>query len=1528
MGFYGNLSAISKSAFYFDKIYANRKEMDDNCESDGVYIGRYVLVDYDKDSQYSENNNIRPGYAISLNGTIEFHTGPSITSPRFIYDETQNGDDYISKDGIIKVMGFRTASIGVFSETTGYTTEDQNLMRSETADVVDNDDYIVFTHPELWQCIGGTDPVTITIESEDEEEENISYQIRYANFQLLANSTDSDTEEAEEENKYIANYNTDKHEYGNFGRGWDSTVWQKTYHDGQSKYIMVAELNSVVPAFDIAPEAPTETPVAPYYGPESANLYYKVHTQPSWGFRIKNKYALNSLDSNIYPSDVSGDFVIGSFQDESGNWKKKYSVTTEYKDGNDNVINIATQNRENLIQKNKYIDDVRNHTPLAIYFNKNGFDKYKGSNAIDDVVSNHPRAQIKTITDENGNLKDSIIIRPSGTSETYYYGQFQEDNNKYVKGRYPDTYELSMMLPSIGQTISDIWDLAYGESRFKNEMDRYLLHPITFEPANDEENIKLRNTDIYWNSNKGLRLVDTNNEYHEDHINNIAGTINTAHDLIGMIVQTDNVSLNDVASWDPTKIYYLNNKFYIKDIGYEMVEANTVTPRFVQLQNLINLNSGEYYREDWQQFPDLDEYGENKGKKYINYIKINNTNDYIPDAIYTRIDTTTQESLNENTWESSKYYYQPTETNDYKCEEAAEPLNRQYYEITPVKMQQEIYTPNRYFIAKINRTVVNGEEVTYIEQSKRSEQATIAAAVEDIGASMEAENFVFYKNADISTTATDTRIEYVWTEIPNSYNTKQIFEIPPESNYVWNNIELNIYKSEDHTTSNKIDTIDKFNVILDSNGKLVSYFAIQYATPGANKDPKTKAYDLPYYTAWEAYKQNIDIDKNKPIVNISVQGTVIQNDLQVVLPGDVLTLNKITDFKTGKFYYYDENNKTYIMETADGLTGISGYLRNTLDNGYTQYYTLDVEPAPSFYGLVRGLYRNINNNWIRETSIKLSPKDIQKDDLYTLTLNPEDMNKKYIAYEPNKFYTFDGNNYILATDTTMLSNTTYYRKDEVRVIQDPSGLYRVGSVWDTTIGSPPAGVTVGYITNKYVATELDELFKENGSILGLLKDFHKKVRSNDMITSDLTTVQGVLNEVNDALKKANALGRNFKKISIVDGGSFEATGIADTLTFDTDQYLDLSADVNNRKIIIEHKELFPGWDRPVGEALNSIIEVPYIAVDDAGHVTTAKVRNYPANYYSQSQIIPASGGDPRNTLISLHSGNILKLREGDKINLEAADKDNNDHYTSIKINHAVEESSFGNENSDQTELILGDKQILVNKYGHIKLGDSLSLDSLTDESFPINTTQSLHRAFNAINNQFNEINDRWFAQFKGGREVTLTEALGNNPTFRDENAEIFPLFLLTGADVDYNQSFYYGPGSNDGSDKFEFIDSGNSIKIKDGGIYKIHGSVVIRCQEDSFAKAWIVKNYGMDNAATILGAIEWLGDNGENDLTWTDIILPFGEKNIVLDENNTLTLIVGVSKPFSVTGESNTVYESAALDNPLSYLLIEKIGQI
>ena len=49
MSFYGDMTNTSRTHFQFDRIYANRAEMEQYKENDGIYAGRFVLIEYDNE---------------------------------------------------------------------------------------------------------------------------------------------------------------------------------------------------------------------------------------------------------------------------------------------------------------------------------------------------------------------------------------------------------------------------------------------------------------------------------------------------------------------------------------------------------------------------------------------------------------------------------------------------------------------------------------------------------------------------------------------------------------------------------------------------------------------------------------------------------------------------------------------------------------------------------------------------------------------------------------------------------------------------------------------------------------------------------------------------------------------------------------------------------------------------------------------------------------------------------------------------------------------------------------------------------------------------------------------------------------------------------------------------------------------------------------------------------------------------------------------------------------------------------------
>lgn len=226
MGFYGNITNTSNTTFQFDRIYPNRMAMNANANNDGIFIGRYVLVEYDQDAAYP-----------------------------IIYTD---GDKFYSSPNKEKTTQIK------FETSDGFFTEEIGQVQDQDIETDNNGNLIKVNSIKFYQCIGGDSD-------------------GYAIFELFTSVNSN--------NKYIQNFAIDEKEFGNSTfKGYDSTVWTKVTEtsNGQliTKYVNIADLNSVVPTFDIAADAPTMTPITPHFDADSTNVYYKLHMQSPYGFRV------------------------------------------------------------------------------------------------------------------------------------------------------------------------------------------------------------------------------------------------------------------------------------------------------------------------------------------------------------------------------------------------------------------------------------------------------------------------------------------------------------------------------------------------------------------------------------------------------------------------------------------------------------------------------------------------------------------------------------------------------------------------------------------------------------------------------------------------------------------------------------------------------------------------------------------------------------------------------------------------------------------------------------------------------------------------------------------------------------------------------------------------------------------------------------------------------------------------------------------------------------------------------------------
>lgn len=664
MGFYGNITNTTRTQFSFDATYPSRYEMDTQVANDGVYVGRYVLVEYDKDIKGSlsgipqvykiTTDGLNKDFALSISADFivnekvdgeENEVNPTII--RCITDEDRKNiadgklkytDNLIEKGTVLRVPGkLNDDGTPIYNlvANSGTHTDPSNPENSLS------DEYWVAT---------GNEQFVITMMTEDEQGRPVKQYTTFtgALWESLGNSS---------QDSFTLNFTRDK-QYYKTSRGYDSTVWQKVLDKGYEKYVMVAELNTIVPTFDITADAPTIVPLRPHFDVDSTNVYYKLHWQPTWGLRIRS----SEPDTQVPQYDTEGKPIAATIlssnsrveypSDENTHWTR-----TEFdKITNSKKVLYAKYNETGGID---WVEKAPEEDPpvlnAAIYYNRDGFDPDVVSKSWDRKYLHQlglPGRRDPAVdpdvspSEDKGFVAEGITIAPTGLSGNTYA------NHNGVATPEVDTQELSIMLPSIGDAISDVWDLVYGGRKTNEAIQK----------------TQKRNPDVEWydaravQDRTGLRLVKDGftykmksgetqgcprNYYNTANVNTIAGCINSVHDLMGMIIQpynTFDAMKENITNNDDDTIYFdvSNDKYYRRDMKY------TYTPLAASAYTYerIDLSEGEFK-------PDL--YYVKNGSKYdVASGKYNKDLEY-----YVRKLTASEgyEQVKVQPFDGSKYYY-------------------------------------------------------------------------------------------------------------------------------------------------------------------------------------------------------------------------------------------------------------------------------------------------------------------------------------------------------------------------------------------------------------------------------------------------------------------------------------------------------------------------------------------------------------------------------------------------------------------------------------------------------------------------------------------------------------------------------------------------------------------------------------------------------------------------------------------------------------------------------------------------------
>lgn len=569
MGFYGNITNATKTTLTFDKTFPNRKAMDDGLLQEGgddIFIGRYVLVDYSMGS-------------IGGNYTRVYQHGNYFYFSATIFGESDNSMVLQSEKpyywtnpetGITEINPERKAQIYYVYDNKNnklYETEDEDaanayLESNEEAtriEIVNKYAGYIFMWEPVYTLNQKTGEISWWVCDGFQLYEDKAGTRRAASFTAM-------TEAPNDTDSYYTNFAIDRAAYqtnnNGIGRGYDSTVWQKVYTSDGEKYVMIAELNSVVPSFGITADPPSLEPLAPHFDADSTNVFYRLHVQPSWGFRVGKTEDLEAQPSDTHVNEVGARWDSNL---KTIDWQYNYDY-----DG-------------------------------AIYYNKDGFDSaYR-------------------IEKEN-NIPDEIKVTPTGSSG-YLYTDYHRGNTLGEPTAKKDIQELTINLPSLGNTMSQVWDMIYG----------------TGELVAGSANKYKRNQNISWDNLSGLRMIrekdGTGFEYDPEQTETLAGAINSVHDLMGMIIIDEDPDIEDALI---NKIYYTDptnsNKkgFYYKNLTYQYDKNQTPGKQIVSLKDF---SLQDYYYKVGKNYC-LEKNGYIRGNKYYTFLDGNIVEQPLTDITY------------------------------------------------------------------------------------------------------------------------------------------------------------------------------------------------------------------------------------------------------------------------------------------------------------------------------------------------------------------------------------------------------------------------------------------------------------------------------------------------------------------------------------------------------------------------------------------------------------------------------------------------------------------------------------------------------------------------------------------------------------------------------------------------------------------------------------------------------------------------------------------------------------------------------
>lgn len=954
---------------------------------------------------------------------------------------------------------------------------------------------------------------------------------------------------------YLMNFAIDMANY-NSSRGYDSTVWQKVFSNGHEKYVMVAELNSVVPVFDIGVDAPTLSPITPHFDDDSTNVYYKLHWQPQWGFRVKaadwslkgptinlegeahgagevylrrqpeqNETFMHVSDTKFYPSD------------ESVVWAtKNYNAATRKFDST--VYNPDTSQWEPI----DAVEEMPT-VPAAIYYNKEGFDSRTISYSKDFITYGNRRFS-KDIADTGWENVDEISITPTGQSGKTY----DPHDGSVDSAACEDTQEFSIMLPSLGDTVAKVWDMVYG-GRDTNQK--------IYETNS-------RNHDISWEDaratldRRGLRLVHENGEpnaYSTAEVDTLAGCINSAHDILGMIISSNSRARleADIKSLSDDRIYFdtTRNKYYRRHLtySYSPINAND-TSHYAFVETAVNeddFNPELYYVKSGNTFS-----------------KLSSSATYSASTTYYTKSADTYTKMTFDEFKPSDYYFlEYTGIPEFDANPSANMTMMNYCIEDAYQPAHEYYTVNSKGFEYVDLSDTYSAGIYYYREGNNYMLEFSETPRKGI------QYYSINPNKLIKVLDNPLAGSYKGVYVPGYY-----FVMTGENAFTLDNRDTYTSGETYYRPKENITGEDEEGNVETEYVKIIEYVvnvpilqeeydANQQLAAGLGKEAfyYTKEGNdyIPYKKAWADYK-------TAPIPTLYV----ISERYQEVVREKVYTLDEVDPVKVVPYTI-----ETFFVEVLGSDKKLRGYRPATRSDviptknageatlyafGYgvtfngTTYVTKDwCASLDEPFTMKSGVHINdveewavkaLNDFYVPELYHFLDDKgNILLDKYHKMTrdayfyINPtyrEDNQTKQtivrqnienlLFYEPYKYYRKGvSGEYYLATEKYAEPGVDYYKKSQLFVESDTRGILKKGMPWQPSTYVVPEGVTLATREEVYELKEIPEFARNLNTMHGMLLKINRYMEYDDDFTRDERIGNGLLNQVKDLIANIGKL---------------------------------------------------------------------------------------------------------------------------------------------------------------------------------------------------------------------------------------------------------------------------------------------------------------------------------------------------------------------------------------------------------------------